>query len=58
MLTRDEIRKLMGHYLRLISKAKLRGDKAQRQKYEYQLRLLEVAYGGSRCNNNNSRRQI
>ena len=30
MLNPDELEKLMGHYLRLISKAKLRGDEAQR----------------------------
>jgi len=44
MLTTHEIEDLMGHYLDLISKAKLQGDEAQRRVYEYQLRLLEVGY--------------
>jgi len=44
MLTNNEIFDLMMHYLGLISKAKQQGNKSQQIIYEYQLRLLEMAY--------------
>lgn len=43
-LTREELEKLMGDYILLISRTKQQGDKAMERKYKEQLKLLELAY--------------
>jgi len=43
-LTREELEKLMGDYILLISRAKQQGDKAIESKYKEQLKLLKMAY--------------
>jgi len=43
-LTREELEKLMGDYILLISRAKQQGDKAMESKYKEHLKLLELAY--------------
>ncbi|HEY7079481.1 MAG TPA: hypothetical protein VH500_07260 [Nitrososphaeraceae archaeon] len=43
-LTKEELEKLMGDYILLISRAKKQGDKTMEIKYKEQLKFLEMAY--------------